>query len=170
MLRGPKPEHNTPERASQGQSSEVQSSPSPRWTPFLMQPRILWAFKAARAHHWLMSSFSFTRRKSQVLLHRAVFNEFFSQPVHIFGIAPAKGQHFARILVELHLVHMDSCCKPAQLPLDSVPSFCCVNCTTQLGVVSKRAEGVLNFTIHLNDKLKNTGPKMDPWRTALLTV
>ena len=36
-----------------------------------------------------------------------------------------------------------------QVPPDSIPSFCCVNCTTQLGVTSKPAEGALSPTMTL---------------------
>jgi len=39
-----------------------------------------------------------------------------------------------------------------QVPPDSIPSFCCVNCTTQLGVTSKLGEGAFNPTVCLFDK------------------
>ena len=42
--------------------------------------------------------------------------------------------------------------KHVQVPLDSIPPFCCVNCTTQLGVISKLAEGTLNPTVLVIDK------------------
>jgi len=42
--------------------------------------------------------------------------------------------------------------EPVQLPLDGIPSFCCTNCTAQLGAVCKLAEGALNPTAHVIDK------------------
>ena len=36
-----------------------------------------------------------------------------------------------------------------QDPLDGIPSFYCVNCTTQLGIISRLAEGALNLIIYL---------------------
>jgi len=42
--------------------------------------------------------------------------------------------------------------KPVQIPLDDIPPFSCVNCTTQLGVISKLAEGALNLIVYVTDK------------------
>jgi len=36
-----------------------------------------------------------------------------------------------------------------KVPLDSIPSHRCVNCTTQLGVTSKLVEGVLDPTLSI---------------------
>jgi len=36
--------------------------------------------------------------------------------------------------------------KPVQVPLDDIPSLQCVDCTTQLGVVGRLAEGVLDHS------------------------
>ena len=47
---------------------------------------------------------------------------------------------------------MGSVVKPVQVPLDGILSFCCINCTTQLGVVCKLAEGELNPTVYVTDK------------------
>lgn len=33
------------------------------------------------------------------------------------------------------------------VPLDGIPSFYCIKCTTELGVISKHAEGTLNPTV-----------------------
>ena len=49
----------------------------------------------------------------------------------------------------------------AQIPLDS-PFLCCISHATQLGVISKLAEGALNPTplsVSLIQMLKSTGPK-----------
>ena len=42
---------------------------------------------------------------------------------------------------------MASLFKPVQVPLDDVPSFCCVSCTIQL------AEGALDLLINVTDKI-----------------
>uniref|UniRef100_A0A803YB34 Conserved oligomeric Golgi complex subunit 3 n=1 Tax=Meleagris gallopavo TaxID=9103 RepID=A0A803YB34_MELGA len=51
-------------------------------------------------------------------------------------------QHFALGFVDPHQVLICPLSEPVQVPLDDVSSFCCVNRTTQLGVISKLAEGV----------------------------
>jgi len=47
---------------------------------------------------------------------------------------------------------MDPPLKPVQLPLDGIPSVQLVNCTIQLGVFGKLAEGALNPTVHVTNK------------------
>jgi len=42
--------------------------------------------------------------------------------------------------------------QPVKVPLDGIPSLQCVNCTTQLGGISKLAEGAPNPTIRVADK------------------
>lgn len=37
-------------------------------------------------------------------------------------------------------------------PLDGVPPLYCINCTTQLDVISKLAKGTLNPTVYVTDK------------------
>ncbi|XP_075302578.1 transmembrane emp24 domain-containing protein 7 isoform X1 [Opisthocomus hoazin] len=39
-----------------------------------------------------------------------------------------------------------------QVPLDGIPSFWCINRTTQLGVICKLAEGALDVAVHVIDK------------------
>ena len=69
-----------------------------------------------------------------------------------------------------------------QVPLDVFPSFFCMNCTTQIGVISKLAEGAINPTVYITDKdptlrivqffdslLKRTGSKVVLWVTPLVT-
>jgi len=48
---------------------------------------------------------------------------------------------------EPHLVLIVSLFKPVQNPLNGIPSFCSINCPTQLGVISKLAEDALNPAI-----------------------
>ena len=53
--------------------------------------------------------------------------------------------------------------QPFQVPLDGFPSFQCTDCTTQLSVIRKLAEGALNaIAMSLMKMLKSTGPKTDP--------
>ena len=42
--------------------------------------------------------------------------------------------------------------KPVQVPLDSIPSLKHVNCTTQLGVTCKLAEGALDSIVYVIDE------------------
>jgi len=71
----------------------------------------------------------------QVLLGRAALHPFIPQPVLIVGVAPTQMQDLALGLVEPQQVHTGPLLKLVQVPLDDIPSFWCVNCTTQLGVV-----------------------------------
>jgi len=73
------------------------------------------------------------------VLLRAVLNEFSSQPIFVLGIAPNHVQNLALGLAELHEV-----CMGPPLTSVKVPSLQRVDCTTQLGVVSKLAEGALS--------------------------
>lgn len=41
---------------------------------------------------------------------------------------------------------------PVQVPLDGIPSIQSADCTSQLGVLAKLAEGELNPTVHVVDK------------------
>ena len=47
---------------------------------------------------------------------------------------------------------MASLFKPVQVPLDGVPSFYCVNCTSQLGVIRNLVDSALNPAIYFIDK------------------
>ena len=137
-----------PHRAEERETIPSLSSAA---TLLLMQPRILSAFQAASAHCWLMYSF-FIYQNSQVLLCRAFNYEFFSQSVLTSGTAPTQGQHLAPDLVEPHLVHMGLPFKLAEVSVDGTPSQCITNCTTQISVACKCAEGVLDPTVYVIDK------------------
>ncbi|KAK4810873.1 hypothetical protein QYF61_013281 [Mycteria americana] len=82
----------------------------------------------------------------------AALNPFIPQSVLILGIALTQVQALALGLVELHEVHMGPLLKPVQVPLDGIPSLQRINCTTQLGVISKLAEGALNPTVYVIDE------------------
>ena len=78
----------------------------------------------------------FISQDPEVLPCRAAFGEFF-QPVHTSGITLTQVQHFVLGLVEPREVHVAPLFKTVQVSLDGVPSFCCINCTTQLGAIGK---------------------------------
>ena len=42
--------------------------------------------------------------------------------------------------------------KPVQVPLDGFPSFQCIDCTAQFGVVHKLAEGALDAIVCVIDE------------------
>ena len=167
---GPRPGHSTAGGAFQGQSRGAQPPPSPlpAATPLLLQPRGLSAFRAAGAHCCLMSRFcplgppgpSPQGCSQRVLL----------QAVLMSGTAPTQEQHLAPGLVKPHQVPMCPLSEPVQVPLHGVPSFCCVHCTTQLGVISKllRVHSIPP-SVSLIEMLKSSGPRMDPWGTPLIT-
>jgi len=46
---------------------------------------------------------------------------------------------------------MDSPFELVQVPSDSIPSFYCINCTTQLSVISKLTEDALDLSIIFQD-------------------
>ncbi|GAB0178969.1 cAMP-dependent protein kinase inhibitor alpha [Grus japonensis] len=73
-------------------------------------------------------------------------------PIVVLGIALTHVQDLALGLVELHAVHTGPPLQPVKVPLDGIPSLQCVDRTTQLGVVSKLAEGALDPTVHVIDK------------------
>ncbi|KAK4815207.1 hypothetical protein QYF61_021826 [Mycteria americana] len=70
----------------------------------------------------------FVHRYPQVLLRRAALDHIIPQPVWKPRIAPT------------------------QVPLDDSLSFWRVNCTTQLGVICKLAEGALGLTVNVIDE------------------
>lgn len=81
----------------------------------------------------------------QVFFHRvALKEEFFSPSVYISEIVLSQVQHSALGLVERPQVHMDLL---SNVPLDGIPPFCPINCTTRLGIITKFAEGALSPTV-----------------------
>ena len=47
---------------------------------------------------------------------------------------------------------MDLLLQPVQVPLDGFPSFLCIDCTAQFGVIHKLAEGALDPTVDVIDE------------------
>ncbi|KAK4824285.1 hypothetical protein QYF61_012845 [Mycteria americana] len=91
----------------------------------------------------------------QLFVHqyrRAALNPFIPQPVLIPGIALTQVQDPALGLVEPHEAHIVPLLQLVQVPLDDIPSFWRVNCTTQLGVICKLAEGALNLAVNVIDE------------------
>ncbi|KAK4826593.1 hypothetical protein QYF61_010355 [Mycteria americana] len=89
----------------------------------------------------------------QVLPCRAALNPFMPQPILILGIAPTQAQDLGLGLVELHEVYKAPLLQPVKVPLDGIPSLKCINFTTQLGVISKLADGALNATVSVINKI-----------------
>ncbi|KAK4817045.1 hypothetical protein QYF61_026353 [Mycteria americana] len=72
-------------------------------------------------------------------------------PVLIPEVALTQVQDLVLGLVEPHEVHMGPLLQLVQVPLDDILSFWRVNCTTQLGVICKLAEGALDPTVCVID-------------------
>jgi len=89
----------------------------------------------------------FIHQYPQVFLGRTALNPFIPQPVLISGITPTQMQDLALGLVEPHEIHTGPLLKLVQIPLDGMLSLWCVSCTTQLGVISKLAEGALDLAV-----------------------
>ncbi|KAK4827398.1 LOW QUALITY PROTEIN: hypothetical protein QYF61_017803 [Mycteria americana] len=71
-------------------------------------------------------------------------------PELILGIAPTQDPTLG--LVEPHEVHTGPLLQLVQVPLDGIPSLRHVNCTTQLGVICKLAEGALDPIVNVTDE------------------
>ena len=80
----------------------------------------------------------------QVFLNRAVLYLLVPQLVFIAGIAMIQVPDHAFGFVEPYEVHLDPLLKPVYIPLDGTSSLWCVDCTPQLIVISKLAEGALD--------------------------
>ena len=84
------------------------------------------------------------------------------------GLPWPRGRTCALGLIELHEFCTAPPLKPVRVPLDGVPSLQHVDCTTQLGVTSKLAEGALNPIVHVTNKDVSASPSTDPWRVPLI--
>ncbi|KAK4810053.1 hypothetical protein QYF61_005116 [Mycteria americana] len=94
----------------------------------------------------------FIHQYPQVPLHRVALDHIIPQPVLVSGVALTQVQELALGLVEPHEVHMGPLLKLVQVSLGGILSLRHVNHTTQLGVVSKLAEGALNPTVYIIDE------------------
>ncbi|KAK4808976.1 hypothetical protein QYF61_015210 [Mycteria americana] len=107
----------------------------------------------ASNHHIARKSFSVREQEVQ----RGTFpwllsNQFIPWSVLILGIALTQVQDLALRIVEVHEVCMGPLLKPVKVALDGIPSLLRINCTTELGVICKLAEGALNPTIYITDE------------------
>ena len=68
------------------------------------------------------------------------------------GITLTQVQQLALGLVEPHSVHIGSLFKTVQVPLDGIPSFFLINCTTQFGVIFRLDKSAPNPTVYVFDK------------------
>ncbi|PKU42935.1 hypothetical protein llap_6755 [Limosa lapponica baueri] len=88
----------------------------------------------------------------KVLLLRVYLNPFILQPVLILRVALTHFQDLAFGLVVPHAVCTGPLLQLVQVPLDAILSLGYVNCTTQLGIICKLAEGALNPTVYAIDE------------------
>jgi len=70
----------------------------------------------------------------------------------MLGFALTQAQDPALGLLEPHEVHTCPLLEFVQVPLDGIPSSWCVNCTTQLGVICKLAEGAFDLAAYVLDE------------------
>lgn len=109
-------------------------------------------------------------QRPQVLLLRTAFNPFFT-PACIYaffcpvpGSEPCTWPCWTLWGLQMPLL------KPAQVPVDDIPSFQSVNHTTQTVIISKLAQGALSASV-LPTKISNSfGPYTNAWGTPLTTV
>ncbi|KAK4812272.1 LOW QUALITY PROTEIN: hypothetical protein QYF61_012947, partial [Mycteria americana] len=92
----------------------------------------------------------FVHQYPEVLFCRAALDHIIRQPVLIPGLAPT--QDPALGLVEPHEVHTAPLLQLVQVSVDDIPSFWRVNCTTQLGVICRLAEGALDLAVNVIDE------------------
>lgn len=66
-------------------------------------------------------------------------------PVSMFGISATQVQNLALGVVNLYKAGMDPPLKSVQVPLNDIPSFWCVDCTTLLGAICNLAVQIKMF-------------------------
>ena len=138
-------------RSHQGRIKGLSPLPHPAGHTFFDAAQDMVGFSAAGAHCLVMLSFSSTNTRKYFSSGLSL-NSFSAQPVFVLGITPTHVQDLALDLVELHEVCTGPCLQLFQFLLDGIVSFQRVDCTTQLGVIGKLAEGALNPTVHVTDK------------------
>ncbi|KAK4821646.1 hypothetical protein QYF61_026507 [Mycteria americana] len=94
----------------------------------------------------------FVHQYPQVLFYRTALDHIIPQSLLKPRIAPTQVQDPALGLVEPHEVHTGPLLQLVQVPLDDIPSFWRVRCTTQLGVICKLAEGALDLAVNVIDE------------------
>lgn len=71
-----------------------------------------------QGHVWLLIN-----QRPQVLLHRAAFNLFSSNPVLVLGMVLTQAQDFVFGLAELHEIYTGPPIKLVEIPLAGIPSL-----------------------------------------------
>lgn len=127
-------------------------------TLLLMQPRTQLAFWAGRVLCLLRCSLSCTPSPPWQGCSASVPPPACGDT----GIALTQLQHLALGPVKTHDIPTSSLLELVQVPLDGIPSFRSVNCTSQLGVICKCAKCALVPSLSLMKILNNTGPNADP--------
>ncbi|KAJ7409027.1 hypothetical protein WISP_117158 [Willisornis vidua] len=79
-------------------------------------------------------------------------NPFSPQPVLVLGAALTQVQDFTLSLVKPHVVSVDPFLVLVHVPLDGMLPFWHVNCTTQLVIIRRLAQGALNTSVHVIDE------------------
>ncbi|KAK4832397.1 hypothetical protein QYF61_022532, partial [Mycteria americana] len=74
------------------------------------------------------------------------------QPSDHFNGPPLDSLQQLHVLLVLRTPELDAVLQLAQVPLDDILSFWRVNCTTQLGVIYKLAEGALGLSVNVIDE------------------
>ncbi|KAF4795205.1 hypothetical protein TURU_095604 [Turdus rufiventris] len=118
----------------------------------LMQPRTQLAFWDANAHCLVISSLASHPPGSPSPSRRAALNLSIPQPVLILEVALTQVPCLVFSLVNPHDIPTGPLLELVQIPLDDIPSFRCGNSTTQLGVILKFAEGVLDILFYAIDE------------------
>ncbi|KAK4826227.1 hypothetical protein QYF61_006268 [Mycteria americana] len=96
----------------------------------------------------------------QVLFCLAAFQPLFPKPVALHGVAVAQVQDLALGLVKPHTSDLGPLIQPVQVPLQSLPTLKQINTPTQLGVICKLTEGVLDPFVQITDKdIKKNWPQ-----------
>ncbi|KAK4832009.1 hypothetical protein QYF61_020447 [Mycteria americana] len=88
----------------------------------------------------------------QVLFCWAAFQPLFPKPVALHGVVVTQAQDLALGLVKPHTIDLGPSIQPVQVPLQSLPTLKQINTPTQLGVICKLTESVLDPLIQIIDK------------------
>jgi len=148
-----------------GRAEEDNHLPLPAATPLLMQPRILLAFRAARAHCCLMSSSSSTRTTSPS-------SQVYSQGVLLslytyLGLSQSKCNtlHLALLnLFQFNQVHFSSLSRDYWMA--SLPSLAALSLVSSANLL--RAHSI-PLSMSLIRMLRSTCSRMGPWGAPLST-
>ena len=140
-----------------------QTTPSPCWPVPLVAAQDavrLWGCKRTL----LACVQPFVHQGPQILLRRDGLSEFFSQPVHISGIAPTHVQHLAFGLVESHQVHVCSISNLFRsLWMTSLPSVVSVAPLSLVSPSDLLRVHSIPLSISLIKMMKFTNPKTNLW-------